>query len=869
MTKKSNILKANLDQAYNVHHMSLRVNYARIGCILSLVLMPAGVLLDLFVYPHLLIHFLIIRVLCDSVTAGIFLSTYTRQGRQNIIFVGLLIVLVANLSISLMIYISEGAVSPYYAGLNLVILGMGVLLPWTFKENFFVCIMTLVLYLGACLCHQKIPIEWNTLFNNLYFLILTSTICITASYYISRRRFDEFRLRYELDIRNKEIARSYEQLEELDRLKSEFFANVSHELRTPLTLIISPIQEILAKKTGISDDVKESMNLANRNALRLLKLINDLLEIVRFEEDGGKIERSKINLTLFLPGLADSVRHLANYKGLNLDVKGEKEDLIIWSDQSHFERVLLNLLTNAIKFTPSGGSITISFYREEDRVVIEIQDTGIGISEKDIPYIFDRFRQVDGSSKRKFKGMGLGLSLAKALIEELNGSISVTSKVDQGTTFRIEFPLASGLPESTQTREDRLDERDPIAKIQNMSDRTIIDEPEDQTLEKSMTGTGRFKLLVIEDEHDMRQFLCSTLSEGHLVFRASDGETGLNLLHIHHPDLVLLDLMLPGMDGLEVCKKIKRGKDTRRIKVILLTARIDEKLKISALEMGADDFLTKPFSSTEIKLRIKNLLRASELEEHLRSRNIELENTLQRLRETEAQLIQSEKMSALGNIAAGILHEINNPLNFMLTALQVAEEQIHELNPEIREMMKDIGEGMDRIRNIVLSLRTFAHPGTANEWQQFYLSEVVQPAFHLIAHELEGLSVSQNLTINRPVLGSKNLITHVIMNLTVNAARALKNIPSDRTPEIRIKDRIEKDRLYIDVWDNGEGIKKSNLNKVFDPFFTTREVGEGMGLGLSICHTIIKNHGGKMTINSIEGKWTEITFDLSLATTEV
>lgn len=857
-----------IGRAYQEADRDLRIRHSKVWCVLALVLMPAGVSLDYFVYPHLVEPILKIRLLCDVGVGAILVLLYTPFGRRHIRVLGICWALLPSLAMAWMIFISEGAVSPYYAGLNLVMITVCLLMPWTLGEVLITCALTITLYILACLLHRGTSVSWNILFNNLYFLVLTAIICVVTSIYTARRRFEEFRLRFELDIRNQELARSYEQLEELDRLKSEFFANVSHELRTPLTLILAPIQDILHLRKRLPPKVRDALNIARENSLRLVKLINDLLEIVRFEEGNVKLKRRPINLASFVPGLVDSVRHLARVKDLVMKTQGEGGDLIIQGDPDRLEKGLLNLLMNAIKFTPSGGSVTTRWLRKDSQAVVEVQDSGIGIHKDDLPHIFERFRQADGSSTRRFQGLGIGLSLAKALVEEHGGHVSARSEVGEGTTLRVELPLTSSPVGAQETLRDEHAEKDPITEVYHTADRAAAVKSDDYPADLPAVGAGKFTILIVEDEPDMRRFLISTLAAEHRVLQAVDGEAGLAMARKHLPDLVLLDLMLPGIDGLEVCRAIKGNEEMRSIKVLILTARMDEQSKITALECEANDFLTKPFSTTEVKVRLANLLRAAELEEDLRKRNVELEDTLARLKETEAQLIQSEKMGALGNLAAGLLHEINNPLNFTLTALQVARDEMGDSDSEIRETLDDIGNGMARIRDIVSDLKAFAHPASESERQPFELTEALQTALHLVAHELKDLSLASDIEADCQVLGSKTQITHVFMNLLVNSARALRRIPPDRRPELRISTHTEKGRLQVRVWDNGVGIKPSDLQKVFDPFFTTLDVGEGMGLGLSICHTIVRNHGGTIAINSEEGEWTEVTFDLPLADKE-
>ena len=239
-----------------------------------------------------------------------------------------------------------------------------------------------------------------------------------------------------------------------------------------------------------------------------------------------------------------------------------------------------------------------------------------------------------------------------------------------------------------------------------------------------------------------------------------------------------------------------------------------------------------------------------------------------KLKSTEAQLIQSEKMSALGKLSAGLLHEINNPLNFTLTAAEIAMGRIDESDADMKEMLSDIRQGMSRIRDIVTDLRTFAHPANVGRSERFKLADALTSAQRLAAHELKDVRIEQGDNIDREICGAKTQIIHVLMNVLVNSAHATHAIASQRLPQIRLWAEPQSPRLRVHIRDNGSGIKPTDLPRVFEPFFTTKDVGQGMGLGLSTCYTIIANHGGSITIDSLEGQWTEVVFELPLAEEE-
>jgi len=252
------------------------------------------------------------------------------------------------------------------------------------------------------------------------------------------------------------------------------------------------------------------------------------------------------------------------------------------------------------------------------------------------------------------------------------------------------------------------------------------------------------------------------------------------------------------------------------------------------------------------------------LRHNLDTSNKELAATLKKLQETEVQLVQSEKMNALGKLSAGLLHEVNNPLNFTFMALEMAQQEA-EGNESLVDTLKDIGQGMTRIRGVISDLRAFAYPTKVTDREEFLVEESLTTAIRLTAHELGDITVERRGLDSAKVVGAKTQLVHVFMNLLVNSVQAMKKTSADRKPMITVSGTPKGERIEIAVRDNGCGVKASDLPKLLDPFFTTKDVGEGMGLGLSICHTIVKNHGGNIDITTEEGRWTQVAFDLQMA----
>ncbi len=855
---------ADIQRAWLERDRSERLRLSRIGCVLALLLIPAGVTLDLVIYPRQFGDFLALRLFTDAVLACVLLMHFSPFGSRFIHGLTLAWLTIPQAMICLMIFMTEGFASSYYAGLNLALLGTGVLLPVTVWEVATLSIATLALYLFAGYLAPTPASDPALVYINLYFLITTAVISATAVYFNRHRRFSEFRLTYELDQRNKALA-------ELDRVKSAFFANVSRGLRTPLTLILSPVESLLQRRERLSDSVAGQLDIVRQNGLRLLRLVNDLLEVIRLEEGRLELDRRPLRLDALLGGVLDAMSHLAASRNLRFDRELEGESVWISGDRAALEKVFFNLLSNAFKFTPAGGRVQVRSRREGGDLVIEVEDTGIGIDAADLPYVFDRFRQVDNSATRRYSGTGLGLALVKEITEHHSGTVFIRSSPQQGTTIGVRLPRlpASQLHRLDVTEQSPADPNEAARWLDLAAQQGAVQpialpvRPADGSALPAADHDGT--VLIVDDEPDMRRYLVELLASEYHIIEASHGQQGLELARQRKPDLMVLDLMLPEIDGLEVCRRLKTAEETRGIRIVLLTARADETSKLTALDHGADDFLTKPFSGVEVQTRLRNLLRATTLERDLQERNVELKSTLTDLRETQHRLINSEKLNALGKLSAGLLHEINNPLNYTLTALDLARtDPAVESDPELQDTLGDIDEGMQRIKGIVTELRAFAYPSKGDH-QPLQLDDLIRSALQLTHHDIHDVPIHNDVAPGLQVLASRNHVAQVLVNLLTNASKAVRAVRDRRAGDIRLRvEATDDDRVRVIVRDTGNGIPEELQTRVFDPFYTTRDVGEGMGMGLSVCQTIVRNHGGELSVRSEPGEWTEFTFDLAL-----
>ncbi len=863
---------------YRRYTLANTIRNSKVACALVMVLMPAGYLMDIFVFPSQAHDFLLLRLLSSGL-AGLLLVALTRniwsETVLRILCTGWY--LIPTVIICVMIARTKGLDSTYYAGLNLVILAVSSVIQATLWESIVAVGIILTIYTIACAA-PGIPFNHQMAFNNGFFLFCTSAIVLTGNYFYNNLRFREFSLRHELDKNRKSLEETNRKLVELDRLKSRFFANVSHELRTPLTLMLGPLEALMKQSSKSLDSTAHEMfQTMHANGMRLLKLINDLLELIRLEAGRMAAKAEPLLVSSFANGLASAVRQMAKQKNIAFEVRVDERLGTVLADRDKLEKVVLNLLFNALKFTPVGGRVWFHAEKSGDSFLLIVGDSGVGIDEKSLPYVFDRFWQADGSSNRKYQGVGIGLALVKELTEMMDGSVAVESQPGKGATFTVKLPFKPAATPVAAEETAPLADEPSEEWLTNLYRRAELF-PINATPEPVHTGhTGVFTrrtqrplVLVADDEPDMRRFLVTQLSDEYEVVEAADGMQAAEKAQEILPDIILLDLMMPHKDGLQVCRELREYAPTAGIPIILLTARADEEVKFDALQKGANDFLAKPFSSIELQARIKNLIESHHNQRKLTKQNKALGDAIEQIKETEMQLVQSEKLSSLGRMSAGIIHEINNPLNFALTGLFALRSQGKKLPENERAgyegILLDIEEGLKRVRNIVSDLRTFTHPG-GGTGEPVEAADAADAAVRFLGGEWKDtVQMHQNIPATQALWANRNKLIHVLVNLLQNAIDALreKQFPPGEKPEIWIEGKVAGDRSLIIVRDNGPGIDTKIVDKIFDPFFTTKEVGKGMGLGLSICYRIVQGYGGKISVQSEPGRSCQFTLDFPI-----
>lgn len=417
-------------------------------------------------------------------------------------------------------------------------------------------------------------------------------------YWFVQNRLVRARQQREVELKRREA----EQLKSMDELKTRFYTNITHEFRTPLTLILSPTEKLM-HDAALNDPTRKVLHSINRNARHLLRLIGQLLDLSKLESGTMKVTCARGNFQEFVQEIVESFSPQAQSRSISLSHVALLDQEVRLFDEDKMEKILDNLLSNALKFTEPGGHVKLKSVLnqvagEPDRDLVEltVSDSGLGIDSEKLPYVFDRFYQAEMSSVRRFEGTGIGLSLVKELTELMGGRIEVQSESGVGTEFRVVLPLPKA---------DKATAQVPLASFA----RAQVSGPRFAKADHApQPDESKPLLLLVEDHQELREFMAESLAPEYRILTAVNGMQGWEMVRNEIPDVVVSDVMMPYMDGYELCEKIKADATTNHVAVVLLTARAAHEKKVQGLSLGADDYLIKPFHPDELGLRIRNLV---------------------------------------------------------------------------------------------------------------------------------------------------------------------------------------------------------------------------------------------------------------------
>jgi len=837
--------------------------------------MPAGLLLDALTEREHFWPFLWIRLGASVASVLLLGVSYVGVASQHVVVLGAGPPLVCATAIELMVLRLGGYASPYYAGLNLCILAVGVLYTWRWWQAALVSGAVVSVWLAPTVASmQSGSLDSRAFFNNFYFLLVTGVIAVGSSVVRLNAARREFHTQAELARATQNLSEAFERMQELDRFKSEFFANVTHELKTPLTMILAPLELMIQGEMGkLTEPQRATLSSMLRSGVKLLTLIGDLLDLSKVEESRLRLLIAEHDLVLYLTCLVAEVRPLAQRKAIDLSFESNVPVCRVFCDLERLERVFVNLLSNAAKFTPPQGKIAVRLTDDGQTVRISVADTGIGFPEDLAERVFERFFQVDMAGTRKVGGTGIGLALARELVHLHGGKINALSRVSEGATFTVE--LRKGRAHFDPERIDRRGRRETRGAGARASDHSVgdwqvdaksrfrlieIDEATDQrVIDRDADEDERGQsVLVVEDTPDVIRVIHLALRSNFRVVAAPDGKKGLELAKKHQPSLIITDLMMPELDGIQLTRLLRSDPQTRHIPIVMLTARGDLDDRVAGLEAGVNAYLAKPFSAKELVSTVRSLVR---------------------IQEATADLVLTHNMDSLETIAGGLAHEINNPLNYIKNALTLIQRDAEAIlqvartattgssDPKalrattdgadrLAKMLDVADSGLKRIGSTVTLMQRYAREGYTRTFQPLDVFEATRDVASVLQAGLSQPVVEMSFEGDGQIECVPEEMNQVLTNLIQNALDAL---PKDGTGWVRVNASTRDGLLVLSIRDNGSGIRPEERTKIFTPFFTTKDVGEGMGLGLSIVHRVVSSLGGSVGVTSEVGEGTEFT----------
>ncbi|MDP8255073.1 MAG: ATP-binding protein [Candidatus Alcyoniella australis] len=805
--------------------------------------------LDWVTVHERIMEFLTIRA-CVAVLLLIgYLLMRTRYSLKLASLLSVGMTLLTIFGVGIMTALLGGFTSFYYIGIIFILFVTGMFFPWTLKEAVVCGVLSVGSYVAINLFFHGNETHLFTMLQPVFFM--SGAVGITAFAGVSEERTR----RHGLEMRI-QIEKANEELQELDKAKMRFFANVSHELRSPLTLILGPLEAILR---GDPDErLKQLLEAMEANARRLLRQVNSLLDFAKI--DAGKLECKYVyaNLGKILHDLALSAKpHLSNR---NIELVLEGLDVISDSilDGDKIDTIAANLMSNAIKFTPDGGRLTIRTGEHEEIVWFEVEDTGEGIPEDQLQLIFERFLQVEDGSDRRREGTGLGLAMVKELTKIHRGKVTVRSKVGEGTAFRVEIPKR---PDSIPLERRRMIGRrleDQMAHTRTVSmlgaayeeksegrKKTLFSDvigaslKDNSMIAQTMEGAAppdADKVLVVDDNPDLRTFIANTLTDTYQVQMAQNGVEGLATARRWSPDLIISDIMMPLMDGFELTRQIRQDAALSQVPVILATSKSGGEAVAEGLEVGANDYLAKPFEIRELQARVAAQLRARRLERNLSERE--------------------SRLAAIGRMTSAIVHDLRNPLTAIIGFSEIASQdaQSEDSREMVSKDLEPVISEANRLSRMISEVLDFAR-GQSSDLNLVptelvaYVETVCKP----MKQKLGAMSIELQLVHKAGRELQVNLdndrMLRVLENLVKNAQEAMwgdGRVPKDKHIWITT-DTVDDRSALIRIADDGPGIPEALASTLFDAF-TTSNKPAGTGLGLATVRNLVIAHGGTIKV---------------------
>ena len=635
-------------------------------------------------------------------------------------------------------------------------------------------------------------------------------------------------------------------LERSDNARRDFFTNVSHEFKTPLTLILAPLDDMdLQLAQAGMPELRQGLQHIRRSAIGIHRLINEILDFAKLEAKSMPVNKMALDLARAVEEATLTLAPLAERNHIELACVIPSEAVGIYADLNLISRAIGNLVGNAIKYCNQGASVTARLVEEAQGIRVEIIDTGPGIPPDQQQRMFERFHRLRDASGQAIEGSGVGLAIVREIANLHGGEVQLDSEPGHGTTFSIVLPSSIRCEVPNLPRAETPATQSLGPGPANISLNDLMEEYESLTPEAvvdAMRTPGpasvQGRVLLVEDNLEMRRFVQRLLRRQHKVITAADGEEGLATARRELPDVIVSDVMMPRMDGFEMCRALKGDLRTRNIPVVLLSAMHDTEASVEGFTAGADDFVVKPFSPPELLARIKAQLRI---------------RTLARA------VMRMEKQTSLGLMAAGFAHEVRNPVNALVNAVPPLRKSVKLVGGgdgneraafNCDRLLNAVEKSGGRIRAVVDNMLTFASHGDEEmTLRDVPVCDAIDALVGVLNHRLcEGVTIQRTYAWKGSLLCYPDLINQVVMSLVLNALDAVQPTGGG---EVHIStDLVDNasQSVRIRVSDNGEGIPLEDRERIFAPFYTTKPPGSGTGMGLAIARDIVALHDGTLEL---------------------
>ncbi|MEW6705996.1 MAG: ATP-binding protein [Pseudomonadota bacterium] len=684
------------------------------------------------------------------------------------------------------------------------------------------------------------------------------------------RLSEERRIR--LESTHAELELLYRKVKELDELKSQFFANVSHELRTPLALILGPAQQLLNDE-NLTPQQRRQIRSMHDNAGALLKQVNDLLDLSKLEAGRMSLDYAELALAPWCRRIAAQFEGVAEQRGIELAVEAAPGE-VAEVDADKLERVLVNLLSNAFKFTPPGGRIRVSLQAPDDTLVLRVADSGPGVPPPLREAIFERFRQADGGASRTHGGTGLGLAIVKEFAELHGGEVSVGDGAEGGALFTVRLPRRA--PAGAQVRSMPPTPGAGARVALEASLRELRAAHAETGPQAASCPAGAPRVLLVEDHAEMRRFVVELLAGDYAVSTAVDGEEGLARAEALRPDLIVTDVMMPRVSGDQLVAALRRKRELDTTPILLLTAKADDQLRVHLLEQGAQDYLTKPFLPGELRARVRNLVAAKRAGDTLRGELASLSTDLEQLahdiavknrhlqtalQAAELAREQAEQAHQVKSQFLGMLsHEMRTPLSTVhMTLYLLSRDRTLQMPGPMKAKLERLTVAARQLHALIEGLLAYTRVESGRIIPQQEPVDALELARETVEeYRLElppgpvTLALAPDAAAPPAMKSDRRLLKLVLSNLVGNAIKF--------TDEGRITVGLQSrpGLCVIEVHDTGIGIPPEDLDRVFLPFEQLEPVRRkslpGVGLGLALVRHIVQALGGSLEVVSQPGE---------------